>query len=116
MWGMQAERTVSVPSKSMSESASELPMFTILLRKSGSVSATSEVKDGSSISCSISAVSAISAISAVEWFADLVFISAVLWGADFADSADIADLELVEMEIPASLAFWKKVLMVTPVP
>ena len=78
MCGMQAESTVSVPSRRMSESASELPMLTILLRKSGSVSATSEVKDGSSISCSISAVSAISAISAVGDCADLVFISAVL--------------------------------------
>ena len=63
-------------------------------------------KVGSSSSCSISAVSAISAFSA-----ECVC-------ADFVDIADIADLEPVEvtMEMPASFAFWKKVLMVTPVP
>ena len=56
-------------------------------------------------SSSISAVSAMSAISAFGLSADIV------------DLADIADLVVdVEMEIPASLAFWKKVLMVTPVP
>jgi len=114
MWGIQAERTVSVPSRRMSESCSELLVLAIFFRKSGRSSYVCELKVGSSIS----AVSAISAISAVSESADLVFISAVLWGADFADSAYIADLEVVEvtMEIPASLAFRKKVLMVTPVP
>ena len=35
MWGIQAERTVSVPRRRMSESASELLTVAIFLRKSG---------------------------------------------------------------------------------
>lgn len=101
MWGIQAERTVSVPSRRMSESCSELLVLAIFFRKSGRSSYVCELKVGSSIS----AVSAMSAISAFGLSADIV------------DLADIADLVVdVEMEIPASLAFWKKVLMVTPVP
>lgn len=102
MWGIQAERTVSVPSRRMSESCSELLVLAIFFRKSGRSSYVCELKVGSSIS----AVSAMSAISAFGL------------GADIVDLADIADFGVVEvtMEIPASLAFWKKVLMVTPVP
>ena len=78
MCGIQAERTVRVPNKRISESASELLILTIFLRKSGRESATSCEKVGNSISWSISAVSAISAISAVNDCADLLFISAFL--------------------------------------
>ena len=113
MWGIQAERTVSVPSRRMSESCSELLVLAIFFRKSGRSSYVCELKVGSSIS----AVSAMSAISALFEVADLWVISAFGLGADIVDLADIADLVVdVEMEIPASLAFWKKVLMVTPVP
>ena len=113
MWGIQAERTVSVPSMRMSESCSELLVLAIFFRKSGRSSYVCELKVGSSIS----AVSAMSAISALFEVADLWVISAFGLGADIVDLADIADLVVdVEMEIPASLAFWKKVLMVTPVP
>ena len=114
MWGIQAERTVSVPSMRMSESCSELLVLAIFFRKSGRSSYVCELKVGSSIS----AVSAMSAISALFEVADLWVISALGLGADIVDLADIADLGAVEvtMEIPASLAFWKKVLMVTPVP
>lgn len=113
MWGIQAERTVSVPSRRISESCSELLVLAIFFRKSGRSSYVCELKVGSSIS----AVSAMSAISALFEVADLWVISAFGLGADIVDLADIADLVVdVEMEIPASLAFWKKVLMVTPVP
>ena len=68
------------------------------------------------VSSSISAVSAESAISALLLSAEMdgAGESAEWLFADFAEVADIADL--VTRLIPASLAFWKKDLMVTPVP
>lgn len=55
-------------------------------------------------SARLSADSAVSAISAV-WCA-----------ADSAECAESAELLEVMIEIPASFAFWKNVLMVMPVP
>lgn len=75
----------------------------ICLRKSGRWQTTLSLNVGSG-SVRISADSAVSAISAV-W-----------WDADFAECAETADLPEVMIEIPASLAFWKNVLTVMPVP
>ena len=117
MWGIQAERTVKEPSRRMSASYSELLTATIFCRNSGRASLTCWLNVGISGSSSISATSAVSAISAFWFCADMGAEESADWlCADFAEVADFADMGRVLTLIPASLAFWKNVLAVTPVP